>query len=276
MENTPVVQKPAGALAVSEPSPEVVQRLQDALESLQSFGADGMKLDTIKFGADGFTLVDGEPAVDKFEGIMVFTKQSNVFYEKPFKAGQNLPPDCASSDGIRPDSGEKKQHTDCATCPMNQFGSSTTGDGKRCKNTRPTFFLVGAGVIPRVLRVPPTSLKNIKKYALNVATNFGSLWAVKTEVSIYKEEAGQTYNNIRFKVAGRVVAETKSDQDGFITDLGRKDVDLIRGGWMQLMKEGNFGIDEHTANPVVTTVPMDEETKSAEAAHAISEDEIMF
>lgn len=242
-------------------SPEVSMMLADAFESLESF--EGIGLSTLRFTNEGFHIVDGEPPVDSFEGILIYTKESNVFYEKTYKPGQNLPPDCASPDGKVPTSGENIQAKECKTCPQNQFGSSRTGDGKACKNTRPTFFLVGGGVIPQVLRVPPTSLKYIRKYIMNVATNYGSYFAVKTRVSIFKEEEGQTYSNIKFQVAGPVKQET-TITDGFITDLGKADVRAIRAGWMPLMQAGTFGIDEGSmqerpAEPAMPDVQVDVE-----------------
>lgn len=227
--------------------------MQDAIESLESF--TDLKLPVIKFGKEGFGLVDGDPAVESFQGVLLFTKESNVYYEKAYKAGQNLIPDCASSDGIKPNTPNPK-HPTCKGCPMNQFGSSKVGDGKACKNTRPMFFLLGGSIMPRVLRVPPSSLVYVRNYVQRVAMDFGKYWGVITRVTIWKKEESQEYNNIKFTFAGTLPKTCQRDATGeIITQLGNKEVDALRAQWLQFMKVGNFGIDEPTNDTAASPYP---------------------
>lgn len=240
------VKEAPGQLALSNVDPEIVERINELREALESF--DNLRLPVIKFGKEGFQFLEGEEPQEEFSGVMIFTKKSNVYYEKSFKAGQNLPPDCFSTDGVTPDDSlESPKASKCADCPMNQFGSSPTGEGKACKNTRPTFFLVGGSLLPMALRIPPTSLKNIQKYVMSVASRYGSYYAVRTKVMTYKEQQEQEYLHIKFAVDGRVPAEIVRDEDGEIVQLGRNEIKGIRAQTLELMKSGNFGIDEQSA-----------------------------
>ena len=56
-----------------------------------------------------------------------------TLYLTPFKEGDTLPPDCWSADGIHPSPKSfAKQSADCASCPKNVAGTSSTGKGKAC------------------------------------------------------------------------------------------------------------------------------------------------
>lgn len=96
---------------------------------------------------------------------------AKAFYEKewnPNDEPQN--PDCYSDDGIRPRPDSlKPQHTDCASCPQNQWGSKinrvTGGKIKACTDTKRmalvapdnTGRFAGGGDLYQ-LSVPPASL----------------------------------------------------------------------------------------------------------------------
>lgn len=82
-------------------------------------------------------------------------------------------PHCYSSDGKVPDEDvPDRQHPVCASCPMNEFKSAAKGgkmgEGKACGDTKvvavltPTLMEKPWRAV--LLRVPATSLKNIKAY----------------------------------------------------------------------------------------------------------------
>jgi hypothetical protein len=74
-------------------------------------------------------------------------------------------------------SSSQPQHTDCKTCPHNQFGTADNGKGKRCKNSR-ALALIPAGttavdlpaVEVAVMKLPVTSGKNWSQYVNKIAT----------------------------------------------------------------------------------------------------------
>lgn len=96
------------------------------------------------------------------------------YYVKGFTDGDMNAPDCWSLDSIRPDpSVANKVNPICTTCPMNAFGSRITEGGKQAKACQDARRV--AVVMPHqlqdqspmvlMLRVPQSSLKNLKAYA---------------------------------------------------------------------------------------------------------------
>lgn len=96
------------------------------------------------------------------------------YYIKGFTDGDMNAPDCWSLDSIRPDpSVANKVNPICTTCPMNAFGSRITEGGKQAKACQDARRV--AVVMPHqlqdqspmvlMLRVPQSSLKNLKAYA---------------------------------------------------------------------------------------------------------------
>lgn len=223
--SVPAVAEPKAALAV-KPAVDhsTVEQLQEARESLDSF--TDLKLPLIRF-KEGFTFAEGEDPVEEFEGVILYTKETNVYYANRYKPGSAVPPDCFSPDGRVP-SVANPQSPDCKSCKHNQFGSSREGEGKACKNTRPVYILTDGAVIPRVLRIPPTSIGLVKQYILKLATDYGSYMGVKTKFSAYKKTESQTHYNIQLSFAGKLNAQEKVN------------VAFIREGWLQLMKEQQF------------------------------------
>jgi hypothetical protein len=104
---------------------------------------------------------------------------AKAYYSKGFEdTGDFSPPDCWSLDSVRPDpSVAFKVNPTCANCPKNAFGSAPSRDpgsgkrgGKACQDYRRVAVLMpaflGRDVPPTVflLKVPQTSLKNMKGY----------------------------------------------------------------------------------------------------------------
>lgn len=232
-----------GKLAKIEPSPEIVERVTELVESLETFQEDEFRLPLIRFKED-FELSEGGEHVETFEGVIVYTKASNVYYAGSYKPGQTQPPDCFSPDGVKPNVPEP-MHPTCKGCPKNQFGSGTSGEGKACKNTRPVFILVKNpeaeegefpySALPKVLRVPPTSLNLIRSYITSLAADYGAYYNVETKFTVFKKSDDQSHFNIKFLRGSRLRSEHKQD------------VRFIREQLMPTMREGHFGLDEEQA-----------------------------
>lgn len=97
------------------------------------------------------------------------------FYKSGFTDGDLNPPDCWSLDAVKPDpSVVNKVSPTCANCPMNVFGSAQSQDGnkrggKACSDAkRIAVMMPGHLGTPEpllfLLRIPATSLKNLKAY----------------------------------------------------------------------------------------------------------------
>lgn len=91
---------------------------------------------------------------------------SKAYYSEGYQEGADAKPDCFSNDGLRPDPmARDAQAKSCASCPFNAFGSSNTGRGKACPDTkRIAVAQIDKLDEPILLRVPPTSLKNLANF----------------------------------------------------------------------------------------------------------------
>ena len=103
---------------------------------------------------------------------------SKTYYIKGFEEGEFNQPDCWSLDSIRPDpSVPNKVNPTCGDCPMNIFGSAPSRDpasgkrgGKACQDARRVAVMMPGHLeteepLVFMMRVPATSLKNLKAYA---------------------------------------------------------------------------------------------------------------
>ncbi len=111
-------------------------------------------------------LVEGSPLLSK------------TFYEKGFDPSEFTRPDCWSLDSVKPDPSSPALQRGvtgpiCATCKMNEFGSKITDNKKKakaCQDYRRVVVLsphqIGSETAtPMALRVPQSSLKNLKAHA---------------------------------------------------------------------------------------------------------------
>lgn len=124
---------------------------------------------------------------------------SKIFYAKKYSDGDDSAPDCMSADGVKPDASvERPQHTECATCPNNMWGSRMTEDGRKAKSCtdarRVAVLLVDPTLDitvdePVLLRIPPDSLKELKTYADGMAKMGVPLWKIVTSIGFDADKA---------------------------------------------------------------------------------------
>lgn len=182
-----------------------------------NFGEEGFSpsdLDRLKVPSGGGTAWDiPDEAPARFvEGVVIHRQPTRSFWFK--KRGEDGeedgPPDCYSPEakigvgvfGVlesRPEGADPTINPsgECATCPMNVFGSSTTGsgNGKACKEQMQVYLLQEEAVLPIQLSLPPTSLRGWKKYMTRLASKGKSYMAVVTKFGLEVEKGGgQTYS----------------------------------------------------------------------------------
>ena len=121
-----------------------------------------------------YQFADGETE-KAFEGRVIFTHRCNALWFPDAEGApedEKRPPDCSSSDGLRPDSeqasdaeleaGSRRCHqaATCAECAYNAYGSDLGGGrGKACKNMRRLALLLRGHRLPHILTLTPTSLR---------------------------------------------------------------------------------------------------------------------
>lgn len=143
---------------------------------------------------------DGEPdSAKEIEGIIVHHHTARTFWAEGLdQGGGGTPPDCFSSDGkagLGTIPGDDRLSRDCATCPLNQFGTSEKGKGKACKETRVLYVLFPGELLPTVVSVPPTSIKAFRKYLLRLVSKQVPLSGITTRFTL---DRATNANNINY------------------------------------------------------------------------------
>lgn len=138
-------------------------------------------------------------------GVIVDHHPVNAYWQDKY-SGANNPPDCASMDGkigVDQDGNRKP----CNSCPMNEWGTAEDGRGKACKNMHRVYILREGEMLPLLLTLPPTSLKNLSDYiALRVVSKGMRSYGVVTKVSLKKAQnaGGINYSQAVFSLAGKL------------------------------------------------------------------------
>lgn len=141
-------------------------------------------------------------------GVIVDHHPVNAYWQNKYSGGNN-PPDCSSMDGkVGIDrSGNRKP---CNTCPLNEWGSDEDSRGKACKNMHRVYILREGEMLPLLLTLPPTSLKNFADYlAMRIVSRGMRSYGVITKISLKKAQNsdGINYSQAVFALAGKLSPE---------------------------------------------------------------------
>ena len=153
--------------------------------------------------ASGILEFDGVPLPGNHAPVIVLSAMAeNVYYEGKYDPRNPTPPRCYAFAGdgrpeeMAPFRGvEDPMSTTCGECPMNEWGSSETGDGKACRNTR-RLAVIQAGTLVQDARgwehEPPADKREIEnatiaylKLPVTSVKAFGS-WVHKL-ASVYRK-----------------------------------------------------------------------------------------
>lgn len=135
---------------------------------------------------------------------------SKEYYSGNYSGEEGRAPDCWSLDGVAPDRAvPNKQARLCADCPRNVWGSKVSeisGKATReCADKR-RIAIVPVGDLtnekyggPMMLRLPATSLRNLKKYVDMLEQKGAPIEGVATGLSF---EAGAAFPRVEFRPLG--------------------------------------------------------------------------
>ena len=141
---------------------------------------------------------------DTISGVIVDFIARSRYYVGEFDKDDVVPPNCfaidfVTHDALVPsDNSPDKQHDDCRSCPMAQWGSAKngTGKGKACKNEYVLALLAPSGEGPLMtLTLSATALKPFDKYVRDLSRDFKAApYAFLTE--FYMDETVD-YSSVR-------------------------------------------------------------------------------
>lgn len=151
-----------------------------------------------------FLLPDGNKVDGPLELVVVDFTSRNEYYEGSYDPNNITSPLCFAINPVPKDmvpsaNAPEKQCDDCASCPMNQFGSA--GKGKACKNMRVLAVLppdADESTPMWLLKVSPTAIKGFDSFVGGVNRTFGMPpIAVTVEVDFNPAEtfASLTFGN---------------------------------------------------------------------------------
>lgn len=170
----------------------------------------------------GRLAIDKVPcANNKLDAIVIAHTTEYALYEGKYDPNNPQPPVCFAfgkdEQSMAPhEKASKPQHTDCASCPKNQWRSALEGGkGKACKNTRrlallPADCVTSAEAVENAeeiyVKLPVLSVKNWALYVNNVSAQykrppFGVITTISTEPD------AKAQFKVTFKTAGRVPDE---------------------------------------------------------------------
>jgi len=156
--------------------------------------------------------MNGEDLGDEMDVVVVATAYEHAWYDSAYNPDDPQPPACFAigedEDDLAPHADSPNPQADsCADCELNEWGSSETGRGKACKNSRRLALLaagedgIALGEMPTI-KVPPASLRNYSGYAKRSTKTTGRpTYGLITKIG-FDETAD--YETLTFELAGKI------------------------------------------------------------------------
>jgi len=199
--------------------PDMLEALNANLGDSDSVGV--FDLDRVKIPAGGGVNwevpgLDGMDAVKHLRGVIVGTIPRRSYWEVSLdeqSSGDPSPPDCSSDNakfgkGLYGVGSDLHPSGECATCPMNQFQEIKGRNTKPCSEQRLTLFLRENTVLPVVVQLPPTSMKEMKTYMLRLSSNGIAFYKAITKLALRRVEANPAYSVVVPTLDGQLDAES--------------------------------------------------------------------
>lgn len=162
-------------------------------------------------GGKSFEILTGDEesdtSVTKITGVVIHSHKCNAYFDEN---ASGEPPTCSSIDGKYGTNRENGETTRCEGCPLNQFGTSSKGSGKACKNMVRLYIMTEFSPIPLLLTLPPTSIVAWQDYRTKVlALRVLKPTDVMTEFTLTPKtsKTGNKYSVVNIKLAGKLSPE---------------------------------------------------------------------
>jgi len=161
--------------------------------------------------------LEGSESMKELTGVIVHWTRPRAYWAMGLDEGDGpSPPDCFSDDG---EIGIGDPGGDCFTCPLNQWDSAEKGKGKACKEKRLLFFLRAGDILPIVIQAPATSIANLKRYFLRLASQGIPYSHVQTTLTLAKQSGTFPYSKIEAKSAGIISSDRWDTIDDYVRNI---------------------------------------------------------
>ena len=176
-------------------------------------------LDRVKIPAGGGVNwevpgLDGPDAVKKLRGVIVGIIKRRSFWETSLdEQSEPSPPDCSSDDavfgkGVFGVGSEEHPSGKCADCPMNQFQEVKGRNTKPCSEQRLVLFLREESLLPIVVQLPPTSMRELRSYMMRLANSKIPYYRAITELTLKKVDGTPAYSVAVAGLGGQIDGES--------------------------------------------------------------------
>jgi hypothetical protein len=228
---------------------EIIETMRENLGNakLSAFNLDRIKMPSGGGLAWEVQTLEGPEPQKTLTGIIVYHRDVRTFWRDEY-SGQGNPPDCSSDDGI---TGYGDPGGDCSSCPLAQFDSGRNG-GQACKQQKQVFLLMGEGMLPAVLNLPPTSLRPYRDFMLRLGSNRILYRHVEVTIGLEKVSGGDVPDYSRATI--RLSSRLDTDEAQKVNDYSSMIADIVR------------------ATPVEAAVGRDPEPPAEAPAPAAAED----
>ena len=136
-----------------------------------------------------FTLptLEGEEDLRSFEAVILLHTAQRNSWSKPY-TGEDTLPDCSSADGI---TGVGDPGGECYSCPLNAWGSHSSGTSAKAYKETCTLYLLRPGeLLPITVSVPPSSLRVFAPYMQRLSRAALRYSAVRTRFALERTKSG--------------------------------------------------------------------------------------
>jgi len=123
-------------------------------------------------------------------GVIVGIQNIRSYYAREYTGG-NEPPDCSSRDGIfgEPASDSAEGYGGrCSACPMSAWKSGKNG-GQACSQRKLLLLLQEDSMLPIVVNVPPTSLRELDQFLLRLTAKKLPFFKAVVALKLVKEKS---------------------------------------------------------------------------------------
>jgi hypothetical protein len=178
--------------------------------------------------------LEGSHKTEEIEAVIVHWLPNRAYWETPFAgAAAGSPPDCRSTDLRNGDGapGGVCSYRGRPVCPFAQFGSDTNGGrGSACRESRFLFLAQQGSLLPAVVQIPRTSLRNCTDYFKRLGARGIAYNHVLSSLTLTAEEInGFTVTVVNFRLARRFTPEECAVIDAYSEELAAfvQSADLI-------------------------------------------------
>ena len=173
---------------------DAAQVLSETLAEGESVSYEDLaRIKTPAGGGKAWEMPSGDVS-KTYEGVLLLRQPVRAYWPTSIDAtGGGDPPDCSSLDSI---TGVGRPGGDCATCPMNAWGSAGEGRrGKACRQITRMFFLLPDSLLPVLYPAPPSAYALAKSYVLRLAAQGVPYHQVVTQVGL---ESAQNQDGVGY------------------------------------------------------------------------------